>query len=161
VRRELAALGAEPQPVGGATDGSRLLGALAGLLRLVALTVAFGGAVSLGQALALAAGERRGAVAALRAGGADARALRRLLGGAAAAVVAPAAGLALVLEGAVLAPLTERLAAGYADLPLRTDPGQVALLAAALALLVLAAGAWASRGLVREPIVAGLREAEE
>jgi ABC-type lipoprotein release transport system permease subunit len=161
VRRELAALGAEPQPVGGATDGSRLLGALAGLLRLVALTVALVCAVSLVQALALAAGERRGAVAALRAGGADARALRRVLGGAAAAVVAPAAALALVLEGAVLAPLTERLAAGYADLPLRTDPGQVALLAAALALLVLAAGAWASRGLVREPIVAGLREAEE
>jgi ABC-type lipoprotein release transport system permease subunit len=161
VRRELAALGAEPQPVGGATDGSRLLGALAGLLRLVALTVALVCAVSLVQGLALAAAERRGAVAALRAGGADARALRRLLGGAAAAVVAPAAALALVLEGAVLAPLTERLAAGYADLPLRTDPGQVALLACALALLVLAAGAWTSRGLVREPIVAGLREAEE
>jgi hypothetical protein len=160
-RRELAALGSEPQPVRGATDGSRLLGALAGLLRLVAFTVALVCAVSLVQALALAAGERRGAVAALRAGGADARALRRLLGGAAAAVVAPAAALALVLEGAVLAPLTERLAAGYADLPLRTDLGQVALLAAALALLVLAAGAWASRGLLREPIVAGLREAEE
>jgi hypothetical protein len=56
-------------------------------------------ATSLVQALALAAAERRGAVAALRATGADARALRQLLGGAAAAVVLPAALLAVILEG--------------------------------------------------------------
>jgi ABC-type lipoprotein release transport system permease subunit len=160
VRRELAALGAEPQPVGGATDGSRLLGALAGLLRLVALTVALVCTLSLAQALALATAERRGAVAALRATGADGRALRRLLGGAAATVVVPAAVLALALEAVVLAPLTEQLAAGYADLPLRTGAGQVALLIGALALLVAAATAWTARALVREPVVAGLREAE-
>jgi hypothetical protein len=160
VRRELAALGAEPSTVGGATSGSRLLGALAALLRLVALTVALVCASSLVQALALAAAERRGAVAALRATGADARALRRLLGGAAAAVVVPAALLALLLESVVLAPLTERLAAGYADLPLQTSPMQVALLIGGLALLVAAASAWTARALAREPVVAGLREAE-
>jgi hypothetical protein len=76
-------------------------------------------------------------------------------------VVAPAAALALVLEGFVLAPLVEHLAAGYADLPLRTDPGQVGLVIGALALLVVAASAWTTRGLVREPVVAGLREAQE
>jgi ABC-type lipoprotein release transport system permease subunit len=160
VRRELAALGAEPRSVGGATDGSRLLGALAALLRLVALTVALVCASSLVQALALAAAERRGAVAALRATGADARALRRLLGGAAAAVVVPAALLALVLESVVLAPVTERLAAGYADLPFETSPAQVALLIGVLALLVGAASARTARALAREPVVAGLREAE-
>lgn len=161
VRRELAALGAEPRPVGGAADESRLLGALAVLLRLVALTVALVCAVSLAQAIALAAAERRGAVAALRAGGADARALRRLLGGAAGAVAGPAAAMALVLESVVLAPLVERLAAGYADLPLRADLGHAVVLVAALALLVAAASAWTTRGLVREPVVAGLREVQE
>ena len=41
VRRELAALGAEPSPVGGATGSNRaLLALLARLLRLVAVTVA-------------------------------------------------------------------------------------------------------------------------
>jgi ABC-type lipoprotein release transport system permease subunit len=117
-------------------------------------------ATSLVQALALAAAERRGAVAALRATGADARALRQLLGGAAAAVVLPAALLAVILEGFVLAPLTERVAAGYADLPLQTTPGQVVLLIAVLALLVGGASAWTTRVLLRGPVVAGLREAE-
>lgn len=161
VRRELTALGAEPQTVGGATGNSRgLLDALASLLRLVALTVALVCATSLVQALALAAAERRGAVAALRATGADARALRRLLGGAAAAVVLPAALLAVLLEGVVLAPLTEWVAAGYADLPLQATVGQVVLLLGVLALLVGGASAWTARALMREPVVAGLREAE-
>jgi hypothetical protein len=160
VRGELSALGAEPRSVGGATSDSRLLDALAALLRLVALTVALVCASSLVQALALAAAERRGAVAALRAAGADARALRRLLGGAAAAVVLPAAVLALLLESVLLAPVTERLAAGYADLPLRTSPVQVAVLIGVLALLVAGASAWTARSLAREPVVAGLREAE-
>jgi ABC-type antimicrobial peptide transport system permease subunit len=159
VRRELAALGAEPRSVGGVTSGGRLLDSLAALLRLVAATVALVCVSSLVQTLALAAAERRGAVAALRATGADARALRRLLGGAAAAVVVPAALLALLLESVVLAPLTERLAAGYADLPLQTGPAQIALLVGVLALIVGGASAWTARSLAREPVVAGLREA--
>jgi ABC-type antimicrobial peptide transport system permease subunit len=161
IRRELAALGAEPRTVSGATGDDRgLLDVLAGLLRLVALTVGLVCLTSLVQALALTAAERRGAVATLRAAGADARALRRLLAGAALAVVVPAALLALALEGLVLAPATERLAAGYADLPLRTGPGQVALVAVGLVVLTASASAWTARRLVREPVVAGLREAE-
>jgi ABC-type lipoprotein release transport system permease subunit len=161
VRRELTAIGAEPREVAGATGSSRgLLDALAALLRLVAGTVTLVCAISLVQALALAAAERRGAVAALRATGADAPALQRLLGGAAAAVVVPAGFVAVLLEGVVLAPLTERVAAGYADLPLRTSPGQVLLLMGVLALLAGGASAWTARRLVREPVVAGLREAE-
>jgi ABC-type antimicrobial peptide transport system permease subunit len=161
VRRDLDALGAEPRSVTGATGEDRgLLDVLAGLLRLVALTVGLVCLTSLVQALALTAAERRGAVATLRAAGADVRALRRLLAGAALAVVIPAALLALALEGLVLAPVTERLAAGYADLPLRTGADQVALVAAGLIVLTASASAWTARRLVREPVVAGLREAE-
>jgi hypothetical protein len=68
--------------------------------------------------------------------------------------------LALLLESVVLGPATERLAAGYADLPLRTSRVQVAVLIGALALLVVGASAWTARRLAREPVVAGLREAE-
>ena len=161
VRRDLAALGAVPRSVSGATGDDRgLLDVLASLLRLVALTVALVCLTSLVQALALTAAERRGAVATLRATGADTRALRRLLAGAATAVVVPAALLALALEGLVLAPATERLAAGYADLPLRTGFGQVALVAVGLIVLTASASAWTARRLAREPVVTGLREAE-
>jgi FtsX-like permease family len=161
VRRGLAELGAVPRSVSGATGDDRgLLDVLAALLRLVALTVALVCLTSLVQALALTAAERRGAVATLRAAGADARALRRLLAGAALAVVAPAAVLAVALEGLLLAPAIERLAAGYADLPLRTGLGEVALVGAGLTVLTASASAWTARRLVREPVVAGLREAE-
>jgi putative ABC transport system permease protein len=161
VRRELVALGAQPSAVGGATDDDRgLLDVLASLLRLVAITVALVCVSTLAQALALTAAERRGAVATLRAAGADARALRRLLLGAALAVAAPAALLALALELLVLAPATEHLTAGYADLPLRTAPSEVALATLALIALTAATTWWTARRLIREPIVAGLREVE-
>jgi MacB-like periplasmic core domain/FtsX-like permease family len=161
VRRDLAALGAVPRSVSGATgDDGGLLDVLAGLLRLVAVTVALVCLVSLVQALALTAAERRGAVATLRASGAGVGALRRLLAGAALAVVAPAAVLAVALEGLLLAPAIEGLAAGYADLPLRTGLGQVALVGVGLTVLTASASAWTARRLVREPVVAGLREAE-
>ncbi|HEY4098869.1 MAG TPA: FtsX-like permease family protein [Baekduia sp.] len=155
----LRALGATADPVAGATgDDGAFLGVLAGLLRVVALSVALVCLHALLSALALTARERRGAVATLRAAGADARALRRLLGGAAAAVVAPALLVAIVLEALVLAPLVARLAAGYAELPLGASVGQVALVAAALLGLSAVAAALTGRRLTREPIVAGLRE---
>lgn len=161
VRDELASLGAAPRSVAGATGSSRrLLNVLAGLLRLVAATVALVCLTSLVQALALTTAERRAAVAALRASGADDRALRRLVAGAALAVAVPAAAIAVALETLVLAPLTERLAAGYADLPLRTGVAQLALVAVGLAALTAGASAWTARRLSREPVVAGLREAE-
>jgi FtsX-like permease family len=161
VRRGLADLGAEARVAGGATGDSRgLLDLLAALLRLVALTVGLVCLSSLVQVLALTAMERRAALATLRAAGADARSLRRLLAGAALAVVAPAALLALALESLLLAPLTERLAAGYADLPIDARAGQLLLVLASLLLLALGASAWTARRLLREPVVAGLREVE-
>ena len=109
VRAALTALGAETRTVGGATGSNReLLALLARLLRLVAVTVALVCLATLIQALALAATERSGAVATLRAAGADGRALRRLLAGSALAVSVPAALFALGLERLALAPLVER-----------------------------------------------------
>jgi ABC-type antimicrobial peptide transport system permease subunit len=161
VQRDLTALGAEPRSVGGATGDDRgLLDVLAGLLRLVALTVALVCVSSLVQALALTTAERRGAVAALRAAGAGASALRRLLAGAAFAVVVPAALVALILEEVVLAPAVERLAAGYADLPLQLSWTQAALAVLSLLVLTLVAAAWAAARLERESVIRGLREAE-
>jgi ABC-type antimicrobial peptide transport system permease subunit len=162
VSRELADLGARPSTVGGAAGSNRgLLDVLAKLLRLVAVTVGLVCLSTLAQALALTALERRAAIATLRATGADERALRRVLLGAALAVSAPAALLALVLELVALAPLTERLTAGYADLPLQTEPVQVALVVLGLAAMAALASTWTAARLVREPVVAGLREAQE
>jgi FtsX-like permease family len=161
VRRGLAELGAETRVAAGATGDSRgLLELLARLLRLVVITVGAVCLTSLVQVLALTATERRAALATLRAAGADARALRRLLGGAALAVMAPAGLLALALERFLLAPVTERLAAGYADLPIEAGAAQVLLVAAGLVLLAATASAWTARRLIREPVVAGLREVE-
>jgi hypothetical protein len=159
VARGLRVLGARADAVRGATgDNGAFLGVLAGLLRIVAGAVALVCLHALVSALALTARERRGAVATLRAAGADARALRRLLGGAAAAVALPALAVAVALEALVLAPLVARLAAGYADLPLGASAGQVGLVAGGLLGLAWAASWIAGRRLVREPVVAGLRE---
>jgi ABC-type lipoprotein release transport system permease subunit len=155
----LNALGARADTVRGAAgDSSAFLDVLAGLLRIVAGTVALVCLHALVSALALTARERRGAVATLRAAGADARALRRLLGGAALAVIAPAIVVAIVLETVVLSPLVAHLAAGYADLPLGATAGQIVLVAGSLLLLSWTAAALTGRRLVREPVVAGLRE---
>jgi ABC-type lipoprotein release transport system permease subunit len=159
VARGLATLGARADPVRGATgDSGAFLDVLANLLRVVAATVALVCLHALVSALALTARERRGAVATLRASGADARALRRLLGGAAGAVVLPALVVAVALEAIVLAPLVARLAAGYADLPLGASLAQVALVAGALLGLSWIAAWLTGRRLAGEPVLAGLRE---
>jgi ABC-type lipoprotein release transport system permease subunit len=155
----LDALGARADAVAGATgDSGAFLDVLAGLLRIVAATVALVCLHALVSALALTARERRGAVATLRAAGADARALRRLLAGAALVVVVPAVVVAVVLEMALLSPLVAHLAAGYADLPLGATAGQIAAVAGGLLLLSWLAAGWTGHRLVREPVVAGLRE---
>jgi ABC-type lipoprotein release transport system permease subunit len=159
VARGLRELGATADPVRGATgDSGAFLDVLAGLLRVVALTVALVCLHALVSALALTARERRGAVATLRASGADARALRRLLGGAAGAVVLPALVVAVVLEAVVLSPLVAHLAAGYADLPLGATIRQIVLVGAGLLGLSWVAAWLTGRRLAREPVVAGLRE---
>jgi hypothetical protein len=160
VRRGLARLGAQANAVGGATThAGSFLGVLAALLRAVAGIDALVCLYALVQALALTARERRPTLSLLRAAGAPARTIAAVLAGATLVVTIPAAAIALALERWVLAPAVGGLAAGYADLTPRPAAGQALLVAAGLAALGLVAAAWVARTVVREPPVAGLREA--
>jgi ABC-type lipoprotein release transport system permease subunit len=159
VARELEALGAPPQPAGAATTrNAAFLGVLAAVLRGVGLAVGIVCLYALVQALAMTARERRGAVALLRACGADTATIAAVFAGAALAVALPAAGVGVLLEWLVLGPLVSRRAAGYADLPLAPSAGQAALVVAGLLLLAAAATAVVARRTMREPVIEGLRE---
>ena len=159
VTRDLIEIGAPPKSASAATTrNGQFLAVLAAVLRGVGLAVGLVCLYALVQALTMTARERRGAVALLRACGGDARAVATVLAGAAAAVALPAAVAGIVLEWAVFGPLVARLAAGFASLPLSPAPGHVAIVL--LGLLALSAGATAlvARRVLREPVVAGLRE---
>jgi ABC-type lipoprotein release transport system permease subunit len=158
VERELEALGAPPQPAGGATTrNAAFLGVLATVLRGVGLAVGLVCLYALIQALAITARERRGAVALLRACGGGTRTVAAVLAGAALAVAVPAAVAGVLLEWLVIGPLA-RFAAGFATLPLAPSAGQIALILGGVALLAAAATAVVARRMMREPVVAGLRE---
>ncbi len=155
----LEALGGRLAPVGAAqTDNARFLAVLAAVLRGVGLAVGLVCLYALIQALTVTARERRGAVALLRACGADSPTVALVLGGAAAAVAVPAALAGVLLGTYAFGPLVARLAAGFASLPLAPTTGQVALVVAGLLLLAAAATTIVARRVLREPIVAGLRE---
>jgi ABC-type antimicrobial peptide transport system permease subunit len=159
VVRRLEDLGARLQPVGAAqTDNARFLAVLAAVLRGVGLAVGLVCLYALIQALTVTARERRGAVALLRACGADAATVALVLAGAAGAVAIPAAIGGVLLETLAFGPLVARLAAGFASLPLAPTTGQVALVVAGLLALAAAATAIVARRVLKEPIVAGLRE---
>ena len=160
VGRGLAALGARPSRATAATTRDRaFLDVLATVLRVVAFTVALVCLAVLAQSLVLTVRERRPTIAVLRTTGAGRAALGRLLAGACAAVLVPAAVLGLALEWLVLGPLVASLAAGYAGLSLAPRPGHVVLAIGGLLLLGALAVAWVAGRIVREPVVAGLREA--
>jgi ABC-type lipoprotein release transport system permease subunit len=159
VTRALVNLGASLQPVAAAqTDNAAFLAVLAAVLRGVGLAVGLVCLYALIQALTVTARERRGAVALLRATGADAPTVGLVLAGAAVAVAIPAAIAGVVLEVAVFGPLVSRLAAGFASLPLAASPGQIALVIGGLLALAIAATAFVARRVLSEPIIAGLRE---
>ena len=159
VERELEALGAPPQAVAGATTrNAAFLGVLAAVLRGVGIAVGLVCLYALVQALAMTARERRGAVALLRACGADGRTVALVLLGAAAAVALPGALLGVVLEITVLGPLVARLAAGFAALPIAPGAGHIALVVLGLLALAGAATALVARRVLREPVIQGLRE---
>jgi ABC-type antimicrobial peptide transport system permease subunit len=159
VDRRLAEYGAPPQSVNGAqTSSGAFLGVLASVLRGVGLAVGLVCLYALVQALAVTARERRGAVALLRATGADGGTVGAVLAGAALAVAIPGAVLGVVLEAGVFGPLVARLAASFADLPLAPTAGQVLLVGLGLVVLAGAATALVARRVLREPVIAGLRE---
>ena len=155
----LGRLGAEPVSVGGATtDNGAFLGVLAGVLRLVAGVNGLVCLYLLVQALALTAVERRGTIAVLRTAGATLTTVALVLLGAASVVVALAAPVAVAVERLALGPAVARLAAGYASLPLGAGPAHALAVAAGLVVVATLAALWVARRIVREPIVAGLRE---
>ena len=155
----LRALGVRPALVGGATTSNAgFLGILAAVLRGVGLAIGLVCLYALVQALAITARERRGAVAVLRAAGADQPTVALVLAGAALAVAVPAALAAAVLERVALGPLVASLAAGFASLELAPTLAQVLLVVAGVLALSAIATAVVARRVMREPIVAGLRE---
>ena len=159
VTRRLVGLGASLGRVGAAqTDNAAFLAVLAAVLRGVGLAVGLVCLYALVQALTMTARERRGAVALLRALGADGPSVGLVLAGAAIAVAVPAAIAGIVLEVVAFGPLVARLAAGFASLPLAPTAGQIALVVGGLLALALIATALVARRVLREPVVAGLRE---
>jgi putative ABC transport system permease protein len=117
-----------------------------GLVCLYALT----------QACALIVQERRRTVAVLRACGAGPVAVRRLLAGAAAALVVPAAILGIVLETTVLGPALSGLAANYASLPLAPTALDIAIVLVGLATASSIAVLFVARRATSENVVLGL-----
>jgi len=159
VTRRLVDLGANVGRVGAAqTDNAAFLAVLAAVLRGVGFAVGLVCLYALVQALTVTARERRGAVAVLRASGADAPTVGLVLAGAAVAVAIPAAVAGVLLELFALGPLVARLAAGFASLPLAPTAGQIALVVGGLLVLAVLATAVVARRVLREPIIAGLRE---
>jgi ABC-type antimicrobial peptide transport system permease subunit len=153
----LAALGAQPATATGATArGGPLVAVLRTILRAVAVVDGLVCLYALIQACALTVQERRRTVAVLRAVGGGSCAVRRLLLGAALALVVPAAVVGVVLERFVFGPALSRLAVNYASLPLTATGPEV--LVTVLGLLAAAALAvvWVARQAGRESVVAGL-----
>jgi ABC-type lipoprotein release transport system permease subunit len=157
VTAELEKLGAQvTTSTGVAGGGKALVDALRGLLLTIAAVDGLVCFYMLTQALALTAGERRSAIAVLRACGAGARSIRVLLAGAALAVLVPAAVVAVLLERLVLGPAVSRLAEGYASLSLAADPAEIAILLVGLALIGTVAVWWVVRRVTSRPIAGGL-----
>jgi predicted lysophospholipase L1 biosynthesis ABC-type transport system permease subunit len=157
VTRALTALGAEPALASGATArGVPLVNTLRTLLRGVAIVDGLVCLYALLQTCVLTVQERRRTIAVLRAIGAGAGAISRLLSGVVLALVLPAAVIGILLERLVLGPALGNLAASYATLQLGADLPQIAAVVAGL----LTAGAVAvvavTRRASRESVVAGL-----
>ncbi len=153
----LTALGAQPETTGGATArGAPLVAVLRAILRAVAVVDGLVCLYALIQACALTVQERRRTVAVLRACGGGPWAVRRVLLGAALALVVPAAVVGVALEALLLGPWLGRLAANYATLPLHTTAAQVLVIAAGLLLAAGAAALWVARQAGRDSVIAGL-----
>jgi len=157
VTAELERIGAQvTTSTGVAGGGKTLVDALRGLLLTIAAVDGLVCLYMLTQALALTAGERRSAIAVLRACGAGAHSIRVLLAGAALAVLVPAALIAVALERFVLGPAVSRLAEGYASLSLAADAAEIALLLLGLAAIGALAVWWVVRRVTARPIAGGL-----
>jgi ABC-type lipoprotein release transport system permease subunit len=156
-RAVIAALGPSATPATGAVGrGVPLVAVLRAILRAIAIVDGLVCLYALLQACALTVQERRRTISVVRAFGAGAAAVRRLLTGAVLAVVVPAAVLGIVLERLVLGPALARLAASYVTLSLSAGGLEIAVVLAGLALAGVVAVAWVGRQVTRESVIAGL-----
>jgi ABC-type antimicrobial peptide transport system permease subunit len=152
-----AALGPSATPAAGATArGVPLVNTLRAILVAVAALDGLVCVYALLQACALTVQERRRTLAVLRACGAGGPAVRRLLAGAVAALLIPAAVLGIALEQLVMAPALSRLAENYATLPISASAAEIAAVLAGVALAGAVAVLWVARQVTRETVVAGL-----
>jgi ABC-type lipoprotein release transport system permease subunit len=157
VSRALEPLGTTPAPTGGATArGAPLVAVLRAIIRAVAVVDGLVCLYVLVQACTVTVLERRRTVAVLRACGAGAGVVRRLLLGAALALVFPAAVIGYLVQRLVLGPAVSHLAAGYAELPLRASGADVAVTGAGLLVAAVAAVWWVARQAARESVLSGL-----
>ena len=157
VSSALAAMGGEPTAAAGATArGVPLVDVLRTILRAIAIVDGLVCLYALVQACALTVQERRRTLAVVRACGAGPGAVRRLLVGAALALVVPAAIVGVLLERLVLGPALSHLAENYATLSLTAGPSEVLVTLAGLAVAAGVAVAWVSRQASRESVVEGL-----
>jgi ABC-type lipoprotein release transport system permease subunit len=157
VEAAMTRAGAPPVLANTATSrGAPLVAVLRSILRAVAIVDGLVCLYALIQACALTVQERRRTVAVIRACGAGAGAVARLLMGAALALVVPAAVIGIVLQRLVFGPALSRLAESYASLPLVATGLDVFAVVAGLVLAAAVAVAWTARQAVRESVVAGL-----
>jgi ABC-type antimicrobial peptide transport system permease subunit len=160
VSRALVDLGAAPAAASGATArGAALVDVLRTIIRAVAIVDGLVCLYALIQACGLTVYERRRTVAVLRACGAGAAAVRRVLFGAALTMLIPAALAGWLLQRFVFGPALSNLAAGYAQLPLQATAGEVAITVAGLALAGMLAVLWVARQASRESVLEGLAAA--
>jgi ABC-type lipoprotein release transport system permease subunit len=153
----LTAMGAEPATPTGATDrGGPLVAVLRTILRAIAVVDGLVCLYALIQACALTVQERRRTVAVLRAVGGGSGAVRRLLAGAALALVVPAAVVGVALERFVFGPALSRLAVNYAALPLAATGTEVLITVAGLLAAAGVAVMWVARQAGRESVITGL-----
>ena len=153
----MRALGDTAAPATGATArGVPLVDTLRTILRAIAVVDGLVCLYALIQACALIVSERRRTVSVLRALGAGGDAIRRLLAGAVAALVLPAALVGIVIERLVLGPALSSLAASYATLSLEPTSLEIAAVLAGLALCGAVAVLWVARQATREAVVSGL-----
>ncbi len=136
--------------------GVPLVQTLRAILTAVAIVDGLVCLYALTQACALTVQERRRTVAVIRACGAASPAVRRLLGGAVAALVIPAAVLGVVVETLVLGPALSNLAASYAALPLQPTTVDVVVVLVGLVVAGAVAVAWVARQATSESVVQGL-----
>jgi len=157
VTAELNQLGVGPKATEGATArGAPLVAVLKTILRAVAVLDGLVCVYALVQACALIMQERRRTVAVLRACGAGAGSVRRLLSGSVLTLLAPATVIGIVLERFVFGPALSNLAASYAALDLSPTGLEVGATVLGLALSGALAVFWVTRGALREPVVTGL-----